>query len=125
MVYMNRSAVFVLFLVFSACASPILKDDELRGLNRELESTVYTATADLTADFSQEASKEVIFKKGEKLKFFLEGGSDWIRLKAVRASERREQAIARTLMFVLREDIKGEDGPAEIRARIAKLAVSK
>lgn len=113
------------FLLLSACASPILKDDELRALNRELENTVYTAAADLTADFSQEASKDVIFKKGEKLKLFLEGGADWIRLKGIKASERREQAIPRTLLFVLRDDIKSEDGPAEIRARIAKLAVSK
>lgn len=122
---MNRSAVSVCFLVIFACASPILKDDELRGLNRELENTIYTATADLTADFSQEASKDVIFKKGEKLKLFLEGGADWIRLKGFKASDKREQAIPRTLLFVLRDDIKGEDGPAEIRARIAKLAVSK
>ena len=122
---MNRSAFLLVLLAFSACVSPILKEQELRRLNQELEPGVYTVTADLTADFSQESSKEAIFKKGEKLRLYVEGGTDWIRLKGYRASERREQAVARTLIYLLREDMKTQDGPKEIRDRIARLAVSK
>lgn len=121
---MNRSALLFVLFTFSACVAPIVKESELKQLNRELDA-VYTVTKDLTADFSEESSKDVIFKKGEKLRLYLEGGADWVRLKGYRASEKPEQAVARTLIYVIREDIKSEDGAKEIRGRIAKLGVSK
>ena len=125
MVYMNRSALLPVLFTFFACVAPIVKDSDLKQLNRELDSSVYTVTADLTADFSQESGKDVIFKKGEKLRMYLEAGPDWVRLKGYRASEKPEQAVARTLVYLIREDIKSEDSAKEIRDRIAKLAVSK
>lgn len=122
---MNRSALFCAFLVLAGCASPMMRDQDVRSLNRELEGAVYTASQDLVADFSEDSSRDVIFKKGEKIRLYVEGGSDWIRVKGYKASEKREQAVGRTLVYLLREDLKDEDGQKVLRERIGRIGAAK
>lgn len=103
----------------------MMRDQDVRSLNRELEGAVYTASQDLVADFSEDSSRDVIFKKGEKIRLYVEGGSDWIRVKGYKASEKREQAVGRTLVYLLREDLKDEDGQKVLRERIGRIGAAK
>lgn len=123
---MKRS-VLILALVIS-CVAPIIKKEAVQGLNKEFDNKPLTVLADIKPDFSggNEAQKEVIFKRGEKIHIYLENGEEWIKVKGYRTAEKREQAIPRTILYILRDDIKqGEDPAVDVRNRLAKLVGTK
>ncbi|MCE9600112.1 MAG: type II secretion system-associated lipoprotein [Spirochaetia bacterium] len=123
---MKRSALIVVFL--ASCVAPIIKKEAVQGLNKEFDNKALTVLADIKPDFSggSETQKEVIFKRGETIHVYVENGEDWIKVKGYKTSEKREQAIPRTIIYLLKDDIKPDSDPAaDVRAKLAKLVGTK
>ena len=78
---------------------------------------------DIVSPFSSAENRQgVLFTKGSRIKLWVESSSEWIRVKAYLASERREQARGLTIIYLFEEDIKKDEKIVSVLAdRIAGL----
>jgi len=129
MAFMKRSAsIPLILLLLLACQSGIIQKNDAKKLNQEFEKNVYTAIVDIRPETTPDgdSQKDIVFKKADRLKIYLENGEDWIKVKAFKASDKREQAIPRVILFLLRDDFKTDaDVAADIRSRLGKLVTAK
>ena len=80
------------------------------SLNAGYAREVYRARQDIGVAAGQQ--KEVLFPKGTKLRVWLEGRADWIKLRAYRAETPREQARGAAILYIFLEDLPPENGVA-------------
>lgn len=98
--------------------------EEVRTANLSLDSQVYRAVKDIRAAGDEKESGDIVFKKGDKLRLWVEAGSDWVRVKAFAAGENREQARGRTIVYVFRQDQEeGADIWTSVRGKIKEKAI--
>lgn len=76
-------------------------------LNARLHDEVLVARTDILPEFAG-PGKEVIFKSGSRIRCWLEASDDWIRVKAIPATENREQARGYTILYIFRKDLERE-----------------
>ncbi len=121
-----RSAILVIALVGAglACRGTLMSREDVRTVNQNLDTQVYKAVKDIRAAGDERDSGDVVFKKGDKLRLWIEAGSDWVRVKAFGASENREQARGRTIVYLFRQD-QEEDADiwAAVNGKIKEKAV--
>jgi len=96
-----------LILLLLSCRSALLEKEKISELNARLEDEVLVARTDILPDFAG-PGKEVIFKSGSRIRCWLEASDEWIRVKAIPATENREQARGHTILYIFRKDLELE-----------------
>ena len=91
--------IFPLLLSWS-CVSLMLPRPYLIRINEVLLSYNFEARKDIPEVYPERDSKDVLYKKGDKLKIWLESGGDWVRVKAYPADKPREQARGNTIIYI-------------------------
>lgn len=121
-----RSTILVIAFVFAgaACRGTLMSREDVRTVNQNLDTQVYRALKDIRAAGDDRDSGDVVFKKGDKLRLWVEAGGDWVRVKAFGAAENREQARGRTIVYLFRQD-QEEDADiwAAVNGKIKEKAV--
>ena len=115
---------FIVFLVLLAgccglwsCVSTLLTADEVKAMNKDYATRVMTARQNIFASFSdpEAPNREILFRKGEKLRIWVEAEGDWLKVRAIRHGKPIENNPGRAIIYILREVLEDTGAPeAEI-----------
>ncbi len=94
-----------------ACGGHLVRRTIVDDLNLSFSGRVYQARRDLEIQSGPE--KEVVFPKGTRLRIWLEGRPEWVKLRAYKAEVPREQARGAPIVYIFLEDLTPE---AEVAA---------
>ncbi len=107
----------VTLLAGPACYADLLRKSDAEAMNAEFRDRTYVARQDIYAPFNNrdESSREVLIKRGERVRLFVETSREWIRVRAVPVAEQREHNPGRVVVYVLRDFVEqeAEDGLVE------------
>lgn len=105
----------VLFL--SNCASQMIPEKHLEGMNQEFQQELYILKKEIRSDFAETEyeKSELLYPAGQQLKLYIESGSGWIRVKAYGRDESLEQARGKTVIYLFRKDYPEIDSPEEFK----------
>jgi type II secretion system-associated lipoprotein len=109
----KRAAIFTLIVFVSvlsnACASAPVNKETLLKWNTDLNSRTFIAKTDIRPDFltkdSSSSKIPLLFKKGDEISIWMESGNDWLRVKAYKAKDNREQAAGRVILYLFYKEI--------------------
>lgn len=110
-----RSCLLLLCLTGSVlfgpgCYADLLRKSDAEAMNTEFRERTYIARQDIYAPFNNrdEASREVLIKRGERVRLYVEASREWIRVRAVPVTEQREHNPGRVVVYVLRDFVEQE-----------------
>ncbi len=91
-----------------ACYADLLRKSDAEEMNAGFRERTYTARQDIYAPFNNrdEASREVLIKRGERVRLYVETSREWIRVRAIPADEQREHNPGRVVVYVLRDFVE-------------------
>jgi type II secretion system-associated lipoprotein len=81
---------------------------KVEALNKKLQAEVLVARTDILPDFAG-SENDIIFKNGTRLKCWIEASEEWLRIKAISAEQKREQARGQTIVYIFRDDLEKEE----------------
>lgn len=84
-------------------------------LNGNLRERIMIARTDLYPEFLGEAGERnpPLFRKGDKLKIWVEISDEWMRVKAFQADQNREQAEGKTIIYLFERDYVDQGDPVK------------
>lgn len=101
-----------------ACYADLLRKTDAEAMNTEFRERTYVARQDIYAPFNNrdESTREVLVKRGEKVRLFVETSREWIRVRAIPVSEQREHNPGRVVVYVLRDFVEQEAEEGQIES---------
>ncbi len=104
----------VLLLAAMACSGDLLRREDYNAIVNDYGDREYTLRENIFAPFSEEShgQREVIFKRGERVRIAIESKPDWVRVRAIPAGENQEQNPGRVILYLVR-DLLPPEGDAE------------
>ena len=108
-----RSIIFRLFLLFllvtlthTSCHAPMMKEERLHELNHNFSNTNWRVKEAIFPPYTSNNSSEPLFNKGEKIRIWLELNDQWIKVKAYKPDDPREQARGKIIIFIIFDEFK-------------------
>lgn len=99
--------IALILLTLLGCSSALVKKEKIKKLNDQFKESAWLARVDITAPAGEERP-EIIFKKGKKLKIWINVRSEWIRVKAYPATQKREHAYGKTIIYFFADELEDE-----------------
>jgi type II secretion system-associated lipoprotein len=102
------TSVLIMITLFISCSSGEITKKRVKYWNDDLRTRNFSAKTDIRQDFvntSSDTTAPLLFKKGEEIRIWAESGSDWIRFKAYRVKESREQASGTVILYLFYEEV--------------------
>ncbi len=99
--------IAVIFTSATQCVVPIIRTQELKSVNSEWQNVVFQAREDIGAAYNSGGKREedIIFRKNARVKIWIESSSEWIKVKAFPAEDKREQARGRIIIYIFKDDL--------------------
>lgn len=108
--FVKFATILCVGAVLLGCTGQLVRRPVVEELNRGYAGTVFQARRDIT--ITEGPQPDVLFTKGTKLRVWLEGRADWVKLRAYRAETPREQARAAVILYIFVEDLPPESSVA-------------
>ncbi len=103
---MTRSSSLLSLLpyLFASCSSTFIGLGEQRKLSHEFANKLFVVKSDIYPKFAQKnIYREPILKKGERIRIFIEQDEDWLKVRAFKEGEAREQAHAKVILYLIKD----------------------
>ena len=108
----QKRSLFLLFplLLLLCCTSALLQKEQVKELNQSYSGKTFRVKTNLFATFSdpKASSRRLLFRKGEKVRIWIESDGDWIKVRAIRAKKSLENNPGVTILYILREILEDE-----------------
>ncbi len=108
--------LFAVLPLFSSCKTSLIRKKEVVALNREFENRIFVARKEIRPEFLGEGNREneVLFPAGTRLKIWVESSVEWVRVKAYRVTENREQTPGKTIIYLFHTDLGEQEKPEAV-----------
>ena len=108
--------IFFVLLLLEGCTSALLQKEQVKKLNQAYSNRVFRVRKDLYATFSdpKSGSRPRLFRKGEKVRIWIESQGDWIKVRAIRQDKSLEHDPGKTILYILREILEDNGEKEEI-----------
>ena len=93
----------ITFFLTTNCSTTLLKKDYVQKFNKNNANKKYEILKDIYIDFSKNNDEKIIFfKKGDLVRLVLEQSEDWVKIRAYKYTENKEQAQGKIIYYYIK-----------------------
>lgn len=100
----------ILVFTFVSCGSALMNKENVIAINKELSSRTFSPKKDIFATYSdpESQSRDVLFRRGQKLKIWVESQDDWIKVRAIKKGQSIENSTGTAIIYIIRDILEDE-----------------